>query len=48
MADEKVMVEKKGITLAKIDENGELVDGLTEEQLNEKQKNTVKKLVKVL
>jgi hypothetical protein len=48
MTDDNIIVEKKGIVLAKIDENGELVDGLTEEQMTEPQKNTVKKLVKVL
>jgi hypothetical protein len=45
---DNILIEKKGVTLSKVDDDGNIVDGLTEEELSEKQKIAVKKLIKVL
>lgn len=43
-----VVIEKNGITIAKINEEGDMVDGLTEQILNEKQKKSVRQLVHIV
>jgi hypothetical protein len=48
MSDRDVYVEKNGITLAKVKEDGTVVDGLTEQELNEQQQKSVRKLVRVI
>jgi len=48
MTDHDVYIEKRGVTLAKVKEDGRIVDGLTERELNDKQKQSVRQLVRVL
>jgi hypothetical protein len=45
---EDIMVEKRGVVLAKVDEEGNVKDTLTEQELTPEQQNTVRKLIKVL
>lgn len=48
MSDGDIYIERNGIALAKVKEDGRVVDGLTEQDLSDKQKESVRKLTRIV